>query len=201
MRNLRRVAIAPILLLLVALAHAQQGDIAFGVGTLLAPSASSAAFNFSNQSMGGGTYLSVGGDALIKHNAGINAEVAWRATENTYGGFEPFRPILWNFNAIWAPRWKKNLGAELVAGIGASSTRFYTPFFACGVFVGCTNYSSSTHFMGDFGAGIRFYIHGGLFLRPEVRLYLINNNSEFSSGRAERVGASLGYTFGGSYGK
>jgi hypothetical protein len=192
------VVLAPVLFLCVALAHAQQGDFAFGVGTLLAPSASSASSNFSNQSMGGGTFLAVSGDGLIKYHLGVGAEVAWRATQNTYGGFEPFRPILYDFNVVWAPQIQKHIGLELLGGIGASSTRFYTPYFACDVFVGCTNYSSSTHFMGDFGGGLKLYLHGGLFLRPEARVYLIHNNFEFNSGHAERVGVSLGYTFGGS---
>ena len=34
-------------------------------------------------------------------------------------------------------------------------------------------------------------------LRDEVRLYLIHNNVEFSSGYATRYGISLGYSFGG----
>jgi len=50
--------------------------------------------------------------------------------------------------------------------------------------------------MGDFGGGIRAYFWHGAFIRPEVRVYLINNNAEFSSNYAVRYGASLGYSFG-----
>ena len=60
-----------------------------------------------------------------------------------------------------------------------------------------TNYSSDKHFMGDFGAGIKFYPKGGFFVRPEAKLYLVNNNLNFSSARITRFGLSIGYTFGG----
>lgn len=35
---------------------------------------------------------------------------------------------------------------------------------------------------GGFGGGIRFYPYGNFFVRPEMRLYLINNNEEFMFG-------------------
>jgi hypothetical protein len=49
--------------------------------------------------------------------------------------------------------------------------------------------------MGHFGAGVKIYVHGNFFVRPEANFYLIRNNVEFSSAYATRVGASLGYTF------
>ena len=48
--------------------------------------------------------------------------------------------------------------------------------------------------MGDFGGGIRAYFWRNAFIRPEVRLYLINNNVEFSSSYATRYSISLGYS-------
>ncbi|MGA9967125.1 MAG: hypothetical protein WBQ10_18145 [Terriglobales bacterium] len=51
--------------------------------------------------------------------------------------------------------------------------------------------------MGDFGGGIRAYFWRDAFIRPEVRLYLINNNIEFSHNYATRYSISLGYSFGG----
>ena len=58
-------------------------------------------------------------------------------------------------------------------------------------------YLSSNHFLGDFGGGIRAYFWRDAFIRPEVRLYLINNNIEFSHNYATRYSISLGYSFGG----
>ena len=51
--------------------------------------------------------------------------------------------------------------------------------------------------MGAFGAGLKLYPKGGFFVRPEAKLYLVNNNLNFSSAYATRYGLSIGYTFGG----
>ena len=174
-------------------AYGQQLDAAFGVGTLIAPSASSANSDHAPQTMGGGTFLSFSGDFLFYKHLGISGEGAWRASQNLYGGFQPFRPVLYDFNAIYAPSFH-NVGAELMAGIGGSSSRFYTPYYNCS-FTGCTDYTSSNHFMTHFGAAVRWYPVGNFFIRPEAHLYLINNNFEFSSARATRVGISIGYSF------
>jgi hypothetical protein len=177
--------------------QAQQVDAAFGLGTLTGASSNTAASfaNFS-QSLSGGAYLNFSGDALIKGNFGVQGEVAWRASRNLYAGFQPYRPVLWDFNAIYAPRFNQHLGAEVMGGIGAENLRFYQNFYNCG-FTGCTNYTTSTHFLGHFGGGLRLYPVGNFFVRPEAHIYLINNNHEFSSNYATRYGVSIGYTFGG----
>jgi hypothetical protein len=97
---------------------------------------------------------------------------------------------------MYVPRLSKRVAAELSAGIGAESVRFYTNYITCGYF-SCTNYNTSTHFLGQFGAGLKLYARGGFFIRPEAHFYLINNNFEFSSNYAVRYGGSIGYTFGG----
>src|SRR6266849_5170120 len=76
-------------------AHAQQFDLGFGGGGLLAPSASAASGTHLPQTLGGGAYLAFSGDVLIKHHFGVAGEMAWRASQNVYGGFQPFRPLLW----------------------------------------------------------------------------------------------------------
>lgn len=185
--------------ILTIFAQAQQVDAAIGLGTV-----SSASTNFSNvftnfkQSLRGGTFMSFSGDAFIKGNLGVEGEVAWRTSKTLYAGALPYRPLFWDFNAIYAPRFSKFFGVEALAGIGAESARFYTGL-NCSGFTGCTNYTSRSHFMGDFGGGLRLYPFGNFFVRPEARLYLINNNTEFSSGKAVRYGISIGYTFGGKY--
>lgn len=198
---MKKLALVPSLmvwLLLGSRGYGQQADIAFGVSGLKAPTSTTNSQGVFLPSIGGGTYLTVSGDFLIKHNFGLNVEVSWRAHRFAYGGFEPVRPLFYDFNGIWAPRFTKYAGVDLMAGIGAASLRFYTPYYNCSYF-GCTNYSSSNHFLADFGGGIRLYPRGNFFVRPEAHLYLINNNQEFSSGRVARVGVSIGYTFGGKY--
>lgn len=187
-------------LLLGFSAYAQQFDMSFGASGLAAPSSSSATGNHAPQTIGGGTYLGFNGDFLFFHNFGFNGEVNWRASQNLYGGFQPFRPIFYDFNGIWVPRVSERVQPEFKAGIGAESVRFYQPFFVCNSFFGqCTNFTTTSHFMGDFGAAVRFYVLQHVFLRPEAQIYLINNNVEFSSGHATRFGISIGYTFRSEY--
>lgn len=180
----------------VGYAQAQKVDLAFGISTTEAPSASSAdGINHLPVSLTGGTYPGFSGNFLLFHNFGVGAELFWKATQTSYAGqgFN-YRPIYYNFNAVYSPRLARHVYAELVGGIGALSTRFYTGTF-CGIY-SCTNYQSSNHFDADFGGGLKFYPSGGFFVRPEARIYLIHNNLEFSSNHVARYGVSIGYTFG-----
>jgi hypothetical protein len=48
-----------------------------------------------------------------------------------------------------------------------------------------------------FGGGVRYYVWGNFFLRPEAHFYHILNNSDvFTNGNVVRIGASIGYTIG-----
>ncbi len=194
MRTLILVAVLVLPVLMPGAAHAQQFDVAFGVGTLTAPSASNASGNHAPVSETGGAYPAFSADLLLKGRLGVSGELAWRASQNLYAGFQPYRPLFYDFNGIYAPKFGKHAGAELMAGIGWESLRFYQPFTTCS-FITCTNFVSSNHFMGHFGGGLRYYFHGNFFIRPEAHLYLIRNNVEFSSPMATRFGVSLGYTF------
>jgi hypothetical protein len=173
----------------------QQFDIGFGVGTVIAPSGSSFTGNHSPQTVGGGAYLNFSGDYIFWRNAGVGGEVAWRASQNLYGGYQPFRTIFYDFNAVYAPPLGKHAQLELLGGIGGLGTRFYTQTFLCNYFT-CTNYVDSNHFMGDLGAGVRLFVGKGVFVQPEFREYFIHNNVEFSSGYATRSGVTVGYSFG-----
>jgi hypothetical protein len=197
MKKLSLMAAAFMILCVPSAAHAQQIDVAIGFSSLLSPSASSASSGYFPQSEGGGLYPGFSGNVMIKRNFGFNAEVAWRAGQGSYAGYQPFRTIFYDFNGVWAPRLTKQISGELIAGIGGESVRFYTNQLSCDPYTGiCNNYVSSNHFMGDFGGGLRYYVWHNVFVRPEARLYLIHNNVEFSSGRALRYGVSVGYTFG-----
>lgn len=195
MKQLTWITVVFALCFVGAVAHAQQIDAAFGLGGLTAPSATvSNGLLFPSER--GGAYPVFSADFLLRHRIGVEGEMAWRASQNNYGGNQPYRPIFWAFNGIWAPKLSKYFTAEVVAGIGGEDIRFYG-ITNCTYFAGCTNYSSSNHFMGDFGGGLRAYLWHGVFIRPEARVYLINNNAEFSSNHAARYGVSLGYSFGG----
>ena len=183
---------------MLTVAAQAQLDAAIGFGTVTAPSAADASGDHFPQNVGGGLFIAVSADYLLKHNFGVGGEVSWRASQNNYAGVAPFRPIFYDFNGVYAPPLGRHAAAEFQAGIGAQSVRFYQNFTVnCNQFTGtCTNYVSTNHFMGHFAAGLRYYVHGNLFIRPEAHLYLVHNNFEFSGARATRFGASIGYSFG-----
>jgi hypothetical protein len=198
---LRKISLAllGVTLAVAGAASAQQIDLAFGVGTTSAPAASQApTLNQPPVSLTGGAYPAFSGDVLIFKHYGIGGNIAWRASQASPPGAQPYRPILWDIDGMWVPPLGKRAAAEFSAGIGAESTRFYGTV-NCNYFNGCTNYVTSSHFMGQFGAGLKLYAHGGFFIKPEVHLYLVNNNVEYSSSHAIRYGGSIGYTFGGGH--
>jgi len=187
-------------LLLVSLstpAQAQRMDFAVGFNAMTAPPASDAEGNHAPVSLTGGLYPSFSAGFVMFKNLGFQGEFAWRGGRADWRGVQPYRPMFYDFNAMYQPRIAKGIYFEGLAGIGGMSTRFYTPTEICDPFV-CHNYVTVNHFMGHFGAGIKAYPSKkiGLFVRPEAHLYLIHDNQEFSSGRAVRFGISLGYTFG-----
>ena len=195
---MRKLVLVAAAFVLAASAAQAQLDAAVGVSTASGPSASSATGNYAPQNIGGGAYINFSGDYLMWHNIGFGGEIAWRASQNLWGGQLPYRPIFYDFNGIYAPRLSKNLGVELQGGIGTESVRFYTGNVTCSSFTGCSNYQSTNHFMGHFGGGIRLYAKGNFFIRPEAHLYLVHNNFEFSGPRVARYGVSIGYTWGES---
>jgi Outer membrane protein beta-barrel domain len=178
-------------------AAAQKIDIAFGVGTIDAPGASAAGSGTDHVpvSLTGGSYPGFSGDVLFFHNLGIGGELYWRAAQanNYFGQGFNYRPLFYDINAVYSPKLASHAYLELVGGLGALSTRFYTGT-TCGIY-SCSNYQSSNHFDVDLGAGLKLYPAGGFFIRPEARFYFVNNNVDFSSPRATRYGLSIGYTF------
>jgi len=197
LKKLSLVATACLVFVAATAAYGQQMDFAFGLSTTNAPSYSSttSSSTFPPVSLTGGAYPSISGDFLLRKNFGVMGEISWKSSQGIYDAYQPYRPIFWDFNGVYVPELTKHVAAELSAGVGAESTRFYTNYYTCN-YISCTNYSTSTHFMGQFGAGLKLYARGGLFVRPEIHYYLVNNNNEYTSSRVFRYGASIGYTFG-----
>jgi len=195
MKKLVPFAVVFALFVLARPARSQQLDAAFSVSATQAPSASDATGKFFPQSMGGGAFPGFSADYLFRHQVGIGFEVNWRASQNIYAGVQPFRPVFYDFNGVWAPRISREASGEFQGGIGVSATRFYQPFVTC-TFFSCTNFSTVNHFLGHVGGGLRLYVWRNLFIRPEAHAYFINNNVEFSGSHVERYGVSLGYSIG-----
>jgi hypothetical protein len=199
--------IAPFVLCIFA--SAQQGDAYIGGGTMLSSSASAPLIPGTNCGLNssgnavcpekGGTYLNLGADVIFKRRIGAAFDINWKASQGAFGGpgGQPFRPLLFTFNGVFQPRLSKKTGLDLFGGIGWQSTRFYgyQPTSNCVYFGAC--YTSSNHFLVDVGAGLRYYVWGHVFVRPEVRVFhILNNGDNFTSDNVFRVGASIGYTIG-----
>jgi len=196
---LRKLLVLVFAVGLVACAQAQEFDAAFGFGTVVAPAASNN-FNGSFPTLSGGLYPSFSGNVLLKHHIGFGGNVAWRASRATYGGgssnfgfIQPYRPIFYDFNAVYGGRFAKMFGGDVMAGIGGEDLRFYTPYTVCNF--SCTNYQSSNHFAGHVGADLRYYFWGHAFIRPEAHYYFIHNNVEFNNVNVSRYAVSIGYSF------
>ena len=179
-------------------ASAQQADAMLGFGTLLSPGAASCNVNTGCPEKGG-LYINLGADVIFHRRIGFGFDAAWKASQGEYGGpgGQPYRPILFDFNGVYQPKLSKKVGADLMGGIGWQTTRFYgyQPTGNCVNFGAC--YQSSNHFLVDVGGGLRYYVWGHVFVRPEAHYYKVfNNTSDFTSGNIIRVGASIGYTIG-----
>ena len=182
-------------------AQAQEFHGAFGFGTVTSKGVSSDSSGAVFPSLSGGLYPSFSGIFILKHHIGFGGEVSWRAhraiyTESAGGSLfqAPYRPIFYDFNAVYGSKFGKKFGGDVMAGIGGEDLRFYTPYYTCG-FTSCTNYQSSNHFAGHFGADIRYYFWGNAFIRPEIHYYVIRNNVEFNGANAARFMVSIGYSF------
>lgn len=185
--------------LTASLASAQQGDAMFGFGTLMSPGAAQCSTLTLTCPEKGGLYPNVSADVIFHRRIGFGFDAAWRGSQGAYGGSggQPFRPILFDFNGVYQPRLGKKVGLDLMGGVGFQSTRFYgyTNTVSCNYFYAC--YTSSNHFLVDVGGGVRYYVWGHVFVRPEVHYYKVfNNTDDFTSGNLVRVGASIGYTIG-----
>jgi hypothetical protein len=197
---LRKSAFFAVLFAVLALgsvASAQQGDAMFGFGTVMSPGADQCNI-ITGCPQRGGLYPNVGFDVIFHRRIGFGFDVAWRGSQGEYGGpgGVPYRPILLDFNGVYQPRLSKKAGLDLFGGIGWQSTRYYSGNYQCNYF-SCSNFVSSKHFLVDVGAGIRYYVWGHVFVRPELRYYWIHNNTQdFSSNNVIRVGGSIGYTIG-----
>ena len=177
-----------------AMVGAQAQSVEMGISTASGSTANS--LNYSPQTIASGAYIHLGGDYPFWHNLGFGGEVSWRASQAYWGGTLPYRPIFFDFGAVFAPKLSKYFTPALKAGIGAENLHFYTGQGSCGYF-GCSNYQSTTHFMGVLGGSLRLYPKGGgFFVAPEANLYLVRNNFEFSGPRVATYGLAVGYTFG-----
>jgi hypothetical protein len=198
LRKLAFLAVICGFFVLGGLAQAQQGDAMIGFGTTLSSGTTSCTVSSCLIPEKGGLYTSISGDVVFHKRVGFNVEAAWRTSQGNYADLGvPYRPIIFAFNGLYQPKISKKVGVDLMGGVGWQSTRFYgyQPTSNCVNFGAC--YTSNNHFLVDVGGGVRYYVHGHIFVRPEAHFYhILNNTDVFLSNNVARVGASIGYTIG-----
>jgi hypothetical protein len=186
-------------LILAGTLHAQQVDFQFGISGIHSQSATN--FDFTNfdhqpQSLSGGVYPSFAADFLLFHNLGVGGDVSWRATRGLYQGQLDYRPIFYDFDAVYA-RKVSRVGFAAMGGIGAQSTRFYEDTCVSINANGqCNNFISSNHFLLHLGGALRLYVTHSVYVAPEIHYYYVRNNVDFTSPNVTRYGLNIGYTFG-----
>lgn len=196
MRKLTLLASAWTVVLCIGFARAQQIDVAVGGSTLFSSKPTSASLAYLPPAEKGGNYPFVSAEAVFKNRFGVNVEGAFRYKQGLYNAYQRFRPVLYDANAVFAPSISDKMSADLMAGVGGETLLFYNQFASCRVAT-CPIYISSNHLLGHVGGGVRYYFLGNLFVRPEAHYYYVFRNKEFHSGNVLRLGASIGFTFGG----
>jgi hypothetical protein len=198
--------ILTLLLLLVGStqsAKAQSASVYFGLGTAVDSSNGQPIDTFGNGTLYntprmGGLFETVGGDFMFRPHFGVGFETSLR-TQSNYAGLN-YRPLLYDFNAIYQPLSSGMVIPEFQAGLGGMNLRYYENQSYCDSFGGCSNSNyyieSSNHFQVHFSGGVRFYVKGGIFIRPQVDVHVVNNLFQFGSNVVPEYSAAIGYTFG-----
>jgi hypothetical protein len=185
------------ILLFAAFAQAQQIDLALGASTVYSSGKASSAQGFVPPAEKSGMYPTFSADVLFKkkQRLGVNLNIAVRAKQGLYNGYQDFRPIFIDANAVYVARTSKRTRAEFMGGIGVETLLFYNSYGACNsAYSTCINHLNSEHFMAHVGGGVRYYFWRRFFVRPEIHLYVIPNNYQFNSDYVGRAAVTLGYS-------
>jgi hypothetical protein len=151
----------------------------------------------------GGLFGKFGADFMLRPHFGVGGEYSFRFGQGNYAGQEgvSYRPTFYDFNAIWHPVSSKRVVPELQGGLGGADLKFYITGQSCVVTNVCQNQSqyvqSSNHFQLHGSTGVRFYVKGSFYIRPQVDIHWVHNLNEFGSDLVPEYGAVIGYTFGG----
>jgi len=221
MLKFKRVArTAPLLLLLVFggvnLAKAQGVSAYLGFGSATDSSNKQQLENVGDPGVNGsitnpdvgpkltGLFGTFGADFMWKPHFGFGGEYSWRVRQGSFAPQEDvtYRPAFYDFNAIWHPIARgSRVVPEIQGGIGGANIKFYETQTGClSGSIACSTlsqyFASSNHFAIHFSGGIRFYVKGGFYLRPQFDGRWVNNLVEFGSDFVPEYTVAIGYTFG-----
>ena len=152
----------------------------------------------------GGLFGTFGVDVRFKRHLGINAEYAFHFKQVPFLPLDSLnmRPAFYDVNVMWMRVAGKRI-APLLEG-GAGGARLGLRSTSTTPITGITNISSfpagsrPNHAQLHFGAGLKFYVKGNIFVKPQFDLhYVFNFTDQFGRNLVLQYSGSVGYTFGG----
>jgi len=181
--------------LLCDFARAQELDLSVGGSKLFSTKNKTASEAFLAPPENEGTYVNFTLLRTFENHFGYSAEFVTSYHRPFYNGFQEYRPFLYDLNGVYARHVAKRMTLDLMAGAGGQTVLFYNTYAGCGFPGGCIPRVNTTHFLVHVGAGLRYSVWRGIFVRPEANFYRIFNNNDFHSGNVLRLGASAVYSF------
>jgi hypothetical protein len=152
----------------------------------------------------GGLFGVFGVDVRFKRHLGINAEYAFHFKQVPFLPLDSLnmRPAFYDVNVMWMRVAGKRI-APLLEG-GAGGARLGLRSTSTTPITGITNTSSfpagskPNHAQLHFGAGLKIYVRGNIFVKPQFDLhYVFNFKDQFGRNLVPQYTGSVGYTFGG----
>lgn len=214
--TVRTIPLVLVLLLVgVHQASAQQVSAYFGLGTATDGAATSTGcstqFIFDSvtgscepaQTMGN-VFGVIGGDVMIRPHLGFNIEDSFRFAQAPYlpiAGIKA-RPSFYDFNAVYEPGAADSRIVPVVyGGVGGGVVSLYFNQQTCAISSVCINQSSfiasAKHFQVHGAVGVKLYVKGGMFIKPQVDFHYVPNlNQQYGSNFVPQYTVSIGYTFG-----
>ena len=185
-------------------AQAGSANVYYSVGTATDSSSNQqidtfgTGFPYTTPKLGGLT-SDVGASFMFMKHLGVGADLGWRDTKAAYAGLQ-YRPLFYNFDAIYQPVRTKRIAPELRAGLGGVNVNYSYSSTSCDAFAGCSTSNqtveSSHHFQVHMEAAARIYFTNHLFLRPAVEAHYVNNFFQFGSNWVPQYSMGIGYSFG-----
>ncbi len=188
-------------------AHAQTGELNAYYSVSTATNSSSnqridtfgTGLPFTTPKMGG-LFSDVGASFMFSNHWGVGGDLDWRDSKAAYAGLQ-YRPVFYNFDAIYQVGKSKRVVPELRGGLGGVNVGYSYSQTACDAFAGCATSSqtveSSHHFQAHMAVAARFYVTKKLFVRPAVEAHYVNNFFQFGSNWVPQYSMGVGYTLGG----
>lgn len=153
----------------------------------------------------GGVFGVFGGDFMFKPHFGVNAEYTFRFAQAPYlpdAGLN-MRPAFYDFNAVWEPisGSEARIVPVLEGGVGGARVALYFTQQCTITSINCTSSYpagfNANHFQVHAAAGVKFYVKGNLFIKPQFDFHYVTNlTDQFGHNWVPEGTVSVGYTFG-----